>query len=439
MRGRTRSGGGRGAGAARSALDSLTGLSLTGLSDDDVTGLLDAGTAASARTTAVLGRVAAEADRRRLGDATGARNTIAWWARRSRLTRGEAGRLLHLGRALDRDHHAPVSAALAAGGVLADQAGVIVEAVDALPTDLPDPALRAAPRRCCWPRPAGMTRRRCGSWAAGSSKPSPPRSAKPTNNDSSTPRNTPPPAAARLTLADDGHGKIHGRFILPTLHGELLRTHLMALANPRRHPHPDEPEANQAAREITPQRLGEALMEYVERYPATALPWHGGSNASLAVTITLDSLLTGLGAATLTTGHRISAGEARRLACRAGLLPAVLGTDCEVLGLGHTSRFFKGPSKGADSDPLADFHGLLDVDPPIGPRAIVSAVELAQFVDVRRPSMASTKHHRRHHLVDGAHVVLVHDALEVRPVEVTELAAGHGTNAGTAHTFGRAM
>jgi len=67
---------------------------------------------------------------------------VAWWARRSRLTRGEAARLLHLGRALDRDEHAPVAAALSSGEVLADRAGVIVEAVDALPTDLTDSALR---------------------------------------------------------------------------------------------------------------------------------------------------------------------------------------------------------------------------------------------------------------------------------------------------------
>ena len=222
-------------------MDTLTGLSLTGCSDRDVADLLDASTRASAHTTAVLGRVAAEADRRRLGDATGARNTIAWWARRSRLTRGEAGRLLHLGRSLDRDVHAPVASALAAGEVLADQAGVIVEAVDALPAEfLTDPALRtraeAGPAR---PRPPTRTRRRsCGSWAAGSSRPWRPRSAKPTNNDSSRPRNAPSSAAARLTLADDGHGKCHGRFTLPTLHGDMLRTHLMALADPRRHPQP---------------------------------------------------------------------------------------------------------------------------------------------------------------------------------------------------------
>jgi hypothetical protein len=63
--------------------------------------------------------------------------------------------------------------------------------------------------------------------------------------------------------------------------------------------------------------------------------------------MSLESLMAGLGAATLTTGQRISAGEARRLACHAGLVPAVLGTGSEVLDLGHTSRFFKGAGRRA--------------------------------------------------------------------------------------------
>ena len=152
-------------------------------------------------------------------------------------------------------------------------------------------------------------------------------------------------------MVDDGHGKSHGRFTLPTLHGDLLRTHLMALANPHRHPSPESDETEQehdpAAPVITPQRMGEAFMEYIERYPADRLPRHGSYSATVAVTINLDALLTGLGAATLGTGHRITAGEARRLACGAGLLPAVLGTDSEVLDLGHTSRLFKGAVRRA--------------------------------------------------------------------------------------------
>lgn len=64
------------------------------------------------------------------------------------------------------------------------------------------------------------------------------------------------------------------------------------------------------------------------------------------VSVTLDQLRAGLGTATLldafddASGHRISAGEARRLACRAAIIPVVLGTDSEVLDQGRATRLF---------------------------------------------------------------------------------------------------
>ena len=57
------------------------------------------------------------------------------------------------------------------------------------------------------------------------------------------------------------------------------------------------------------------------------------------VTVRHESLVTGLGSARLDTGGVISAAEARRLACRAGILPAVLGGASQILDLGRTRRF----------------------------------------------------------------------------------------------------
>ena len=53
----------------------------------------------------------------------------------------------------------------------------------------------------------------------------------------------------------------------------------------------------------------------------------------------LETLLGGLKAASLDTGGRISAGEARRLACRAGIIPVVLGGPSVVLDAGRKRRF----------------------------------------------------------------------------------------------------
>ena len=89
----------------------------------------------------------------------------------------------------------------------------------------------------------------------------------------------------------------------------------------------------------TDQKLGQAFTEYVRRYPTNKLPQAGGLNATVVVTMTLETLLGGIKAAKLDTGEHISAALARRIACQAGIIPAVLGGKSEVLDLGRSRRF----------------------------------------------------------------------------------------------------
>jgi len=56
------------------------------------------------------------------------------------------------------------------------------------------------------------------------------------------------------------------------------------------------------------------------------------------VTLDLESLMGGLRAAGLCDGSRISAAEARRLACAAGIIPVVLGGPSEPLDVGRKRR-----------------------------------------------------------------------------------------------------
>jgi hypothetical protein len=92
-------------------------------------------------------------------------------------------------------------------------------------------------------------------------------------------------------------------------------------------------------RKPTPERLGQAFMDYVQRYPAHKLPHPGGLNATVVVLLPYDSLVGGLKTARLDTGETISAALARKLACEAGIIPAVLGGQSEVLDLGRRRRF----------------------------------------------------------------------------------------------------
>ena len=85
--------------------------------------------------------------------------------------------------------------------------------------------------------------------------------------------------------------------------------------------------------------MGRAFVDYIETRPAGATPKAGGVAATVVVTMDLDTLLGGLAAASLDTGSRISAGEARRIACRAGIIPVVLGGPSVPLDVGRKRRF----------------------------------------------------------------------------------------------------
>ncbi len=94
-------------------------------------------------------------------------------------------------------------------------------------------------------------------------------------------------AAARLTMTDDGHGKVHGRFTLPALQAAELKKMLLALAAPK---HLAATEGPGVERRPGPERMGRAFMELIDRISAKDLPKVGRSDATIVVTIDLDTL-----------------------------------------------------------------------------------------------------------------------------------------------------
>ncbi len=135
----------------------------------------------------------------------------------------------------------------------------------------------------------------------------------------------------------DGTWRFGGR--LPALHGEMLKSALDAIAAPRRrHLTPDQ-ERDQD--ELTyPQRMGRAFAHLVEHLPTDKLPTAGGTPALITVNIDLDDLKNKVGAATLTTGTRISGGELRRIACTQGILPMVFNGASLPIDMGRSKRLF---------------------------------------------------------------------------------------------------
>ncbi len=86
------------------------------------------------------------------------------------------------------------------------------------------------------------------------------------------------------------------------------------------------------------QRYGQALVELLEHLPTDRLS--GKVAATVVVTVEHDRLKDQLGAAHLDTGDDLSASQARRLACNAGILPAVLSGQSLPLDLGRADRFY---------------------------------------------------------------------------------------------------
>ncbi len=158
----------------------------------------------------------------------------------------------------------------------------------------------------------------------------------------------------------DGIASFSGK--MPNLQFSMLRKGLEAVASPRRNQvnppgtSPEKMRTGPGTSDVVDvdgahsdteigvltygQRLGRAFCELIEHLPTDSLPQHGVANASMVVTIDEGRLRSGLGEATLDTGGVISAGEARRLACNAGLVPLVLGGDSKILDLGMTQRLF---------------------------------------------------------------------------------------------------
>ena len=92
------------------------------------------------------------------------------------------------------------------------------------------------------------------------------------------------------------------------------------------------------------QRRLDALLEVVRRGVASAGGVATTPKAELYVTVTLDDLVARTNAATVfgsaETGTLLAPETARRVACDAGIIPVLLGTNGQVLDLGRRFRLF---------------------------------------------------------------------------------------------------
>lgn len=321
------------------AIKAADGVEPAFMSTPDKEAALRALTAARSQLEALTMRVLASADD--VAEAHGAARVADWLAVETRTTRRAARGDLALAQALER--HATIGDALRAGVVRSDQARMIVEAVDALPDRVSD-EIRDKARVALLDlasRHDARDLKQLGKRILDVVAPEVGESHEATVLAAEEARAD---ATVSLTMTDDGSGRCHGRFTVPSHIGKALRRHLLALANPARHSD-DELTDDQGEWKPMSRRLGEAFVEYVERYPADRSPMTAGVNPTIVVTISLTDLLAENAAALLDDGSRMSAAQARRLACEAAIIPVVLGSSSEPLDLGRGARLFTKPQR----------------------------------------------------------------------------------------------
>jgi uncharacterized protein DUF222 len=310
---------------------------LTAVADASVWSMGEAETAATlvelsraqAQIAELAARVAAHADEIHVGDEVAASSTANWLAHETKQTRAAANRTVRLGQELGQ--HTLTRAALAAGTVCEDQARVIVQAVDRLPAEVHQKAeahmlAEAAHHDAKSLRIIGKRLYEVVDPAAADAA----EAALLEREEAAAAK------ATELRMWDDGQGKTHLRGTIPTFHGVALRKMLRSIAAPK---HQRAVQGAGVERPAGPETMGQAFCELIARYPHKLLPRMGGLNATVVVTI-IEESLTGRRerAGLLETGEKISPGLSRKIACEAGIIPAVLGGDSMPLDLGRKKR-----------------------------------------------------------------------------------------------------
>jgi hypothetical protein len=290
-----------------------------------------------ARLDALQLKVLAAADRNDVGAETGATSTGAWLSHVTLADRADTMARVKLARALD-DERPLTASGLAAGDYSAVHASVIVRAIDELPDSL-DAALIDRAEKTLVEEAHHLTPKQLRIVGRHLLEVVAPDVADARVRDRLDRQEAAVYATARLRMRANGDGTTDGWFRLPDLHAGILRSAVEALIAPRKSEKPaPDPVTGRLPDQAT--RMGQGFCEILEHLPTDGYGDHGGLAATMIVTVDQEVLRSGIGSAALVDGTEISPGEARRLACGAGIIPAVLGGPSAVLDLGREARLF---------------------------------------------------------------------------------------------------
>ncbi len=339
----------------RSTLKAVADANPTFMSMEDKAVALRELVAAEAQLVELRLRILADAGD--LAEATAAKDAAGWLAHETHSSYADARADLRLAGALDRDR--PVlAAAMRDGAATLSQARVIDRALVALPAGVDADTVARAEVHLVeragefGPKELARIGRRILDVVA-------PQIAERADAARLADLEAHAEQQTRLTMRRQGDGTTRLSARLPDATATRLATYLEAFSNPRLADHTPPTSdtttaqataGDPAARLAYPRRTGQAFVQLLETLDPTRLPVHGGDATTLVVTLSLDALRAELATANLIgaglvpgddlTGDAITAAHARRLACTAKIIPAVLGGDSLPVDLGRTRRLF---------------------------------------------------------------------------------------------------
>jgi len=322
----------------RSALAGVVDTPCWSLTPQQLAALLQESAGALAGLSELRLRLLAAAEASDLAVSSGATSTAAWLVHGERQSRAAAGADVRMAQALDRSCEA-TRRALARGEVNTAQAMAITTAVMQLPACVGDEDRARAEAwlleqaREFGPEELRTLARRI--WEVIDPDAADEREGKVLEAEEAEARRT-----STLVMRRRGDGATDGRFRVPDAQADMLRTWCEAVSAPRRDHLQQDPDT--AAEDDVPYlvRMGRALGVLAEHLPTDGFSAQGALPATVTIDIDYAKLRDELGAAVLSTGTRLSAGEARRLACNAGLLPIVLDGKSRILDMGMSQRLY---------------------------------------------------------------------------------------------------
>lgn len=347
-------------------LEELVARPTFALSDEELLARLDSAFTVLNRAAGEVVTTLRELDGRGLPGLVGASSTRAWLRDRQRISSPASAQLVRLAAGVDGT---ATGDALRIGGINAEQAAVIAHAVAQVPVEQ-----RAAGEALLLRQAATFGPRELARLGERLVELLDPEGAEAAEADRLAKAEVRAYSGRDLHLTDVGEARTRVTGWLDREGAAVVRAALDPLCGPRT----AMPTGGLDGRSAT-QRRADALVDICRRsLSGGELPDNGGDRPQVAITIHWEALRKQVGAATLDDGQPLSPAAARRLACDAALLPAVLGGAGQPLDVGRERRLFTGPLR----------------------RAVLLRDRGCAFPDCDRPPRWVEIHHLRH-WVDG--------------------------------------